>query len=488
MNYDEIINKKNKILCGVLFVSALMRCIVNAVFISISNVLPFLLAGMVLVGTLALLIKFVNKPQIMMYGMVAAISIMNYVLMLAYPCVVNYLMFFLDIFFIVLYEDIRPIAIQCGISAAGLIIFYIRNKAELAGTWTDDAATMSVLYIVCGLLIFIALCRLNRQSFENLNRMNKESLNAKNKSDVLLQEISRSVSELSAVNNDINQSITTTYDTTKEIVNASEDVSRKAVEDVDAVNGIKKLVESGNTQMGQVSAASNQMAMLSDETNDIVVSGSKHVDGMTDNMDNLNSSINDIEQSIMELNDENSKIIEIIKNLKEIADQTNLLSLNASIEAARAGDDGRGFAVVAEEIRKLAENSRDFNDQINKIIDGVNIKTRNVVDVLAGGKEAVKKCDEYAMEVRNSFSTIKSNTQVVMEQSKDIDEQSKTLSKLFDEANRDINTVYDNVEATAAAMETITGHVDTMQEKMNVVMDGYNNINEITTGLVSASN
>lgn len=87
-----------------------------------------------------------------MYLMVILMSIICIVLMIAFPCTTNYLMFFLAIFFVVIYEDIRPIILQTAICAIAMIAFYFKYTDKLAETWSPDAMAMCVVYLVSGML------------------------------------------------------------------------------------------------------------------------------------------------------------------------------------------------------------------------------------------------------------------------------------------------------------------------------------------------
>ena len=96
-------------------------------------------------------------------------------------------------------------------------------------------------------------------------------------------------------------------------------------------------------------------------------------------MDNIKSAVGESSNVIMELDDKSKQIEEIVSLITSIADQTNLLALNAAIEAARAGEHGRGFAVVADEVRKLTEDSGNAAKEIAKLINYIQTGTQNAV-------------------------------------------------------------------------------------------------------------
>ena len=130
MDYNDVIRNKNRILAITLLICIVLRCIVNTFFTGIVQVIPMGIGGLIFTALLLLLNKKVH-PVVMMYAMVVLMSAISIILMIAFPCTTNYLMFFLSIFFVVIYEDIRPIIMQSAISAAAMVYFYFRYTQEL---------------------------------------------------------------------------------------------------------------------------------------------------------------------------------------------------------------------------------------------------------------------------------------------------------------------------------------------------------------------
>ena len=129
MDYNDVIRNKNRILAITLLICIVLRCIVNTFFTGIVQVIPMGIGGLIFTALLLLLNKKVH-PVVMMYAMVVLMSAISIILMIAFPCTTNYLMFFLSIFFVVIYEDIRPIIMQSAISAAAMVYFYFRYTQE----------------------------------------------------------------------------------------------------------------------------------------------------------------------------------------------------------------------------------------------------------------------------------------------------------------------------------------------------------------------
>lgn len=486
MDYNEIIKRKNKILAITLLVCIVLRSVVNAYFTGFGQVVAFMAAGLILTTILVLLNKKVH-PVVMMYLIVLLMSGISIALMKAFPCTTNYLMFFLSIFFVVIYEDIRPIVLQCAVSAVFMVIYYFEYKQKLAETWSPDAMAMCVVYIISGMLVYISLCRLTKQQFRVLQETGERSNTARKKAEKLLGKIGKSVDVLGNTSGKINKSVVGVEEIVQQITVATNDVAGRAMTQVQDIENIKNMVEQGVDQIQEVSDSSAQMAEASNKTNMRVENGARRVNDLTQQMSELNAKMEGVAVSITQLTEENAKIVDILATLDNITSQTNLLSLNASIEAARAGEHGKGFAVVASEIRQLSETSSKFTEQIHSILEGIQKQTDMVCEEIARGQESVSECTQHAEEVNNSFQKISYNTKQVLDQARNIEDKSNAMDELMHSTLENVSRINADAESTSAAMEEVSASIADLHENIAQVVSGYNNINEITSELVSVA-
>lgn len=486
MEYREVIRSKSKILCIALLASIVLRGIVNAVFTGIQSVIGLTVAGLVLTVILMLLVQKIN-PLVMMYLMVLLLTGISVACMVAFPCTTNYLMFFLAIFMIVLYEDIRPIGIQCILSAVCMLVFYYRYRQELADTWTPDAVAMCVVYIVSGMFVFGALCKITGKQFRNLQSINEESICARERAEQLLSEISKSIGVLDSISGKINSSMGAMEEISHQIASETDNVAKRTTDQVASTEEIREMVQDGVRQIQDVSGASVLMEETSHATSNRVFGGGDMVRALKGKMFELNDKMDRIANSMQELREENEKIGQILATLDEITSQTGLLSLNASIEAARAGEQGRGFAVVATEIRNLSDNSARFTEQIHTILDGIKDKTVMVCNDVYSGQDSVGKCVEHVEQVDISFKSISENTEGVLTQAGEIMNRSQNLEGLLGNTFKDVESISDNVESTSKAMEEIAAGIAKLNSNVDTVVSGYNDINRIMSSLISVS-
>ncbi|SPF49987.1 Methyl-accepting chemotaxis protein [Candidatus Desulfosporosinus infrequens] len=248
-----------------------------------------------------------------------------------------------------------------------------------------------------------------------------------------------------------------------------EKVAIGSVNQVNSLTGTVSAIEQLSASTQQVAATSNEIAVLTAKTMQTTDKGQAAINMVVVQMDSINQKTGQVQQTVQKLAESSDQINEIITVITGITEQTNLLALNAAIEAARAGEQGRGFAVVADEVRKLAEQSKEAAQQIAMLIqaNGENIKEAvramddEIKDVQAGigivdtaGKSFIEITD-LVQQVSIQVQEISATTQEMASGTEQIVSSIQVIDRISQDAADQTQTVSAAVEEQTASVEQI---------------------------------
>jgi methyl-accepting chemotaxis protein len=267
---------------------------------------------------------------------------------------------------------------------------------------------------------------------------------------VLIEQVNSLVDSLSGnVKGILNTS--NSLSSQSEQLNSSSKEFEKTIEQMrEKASRIIESIKQMSIAIIEVAKNSSSSAQKAQETEKVVDYGTKSVKDVANEMKNIEKTVSAVSVTITELGSSSEKIGEIIGVINDIADQTNLLALNAAIEAARAGEQGRGFAVVADEVRKLAERTTKATKEIESMILSIQRNTQDAVTSMQKGKEEVSKGAEIAGKSAEAISNINSLMVKLKEMITQIAAASEEQSQVSEEislSSEEIIKAQDNAQA-----------------------------------------
>ncbi len=199
-----------------------------------------------------------------------------------------------------------------------------------------------------------------------------------------------------------------------QLYESSNKVTKSTKMQSDAAASMAAATEEMLVSIEHVAENSRDTYSIAQKSDELSSQGERTASNTAMEMSKIADAVNISSLSINQLGEESKMISDIVKTIKEIADQTNLLALNAAIEAARAGEQGRGFAVVADEVRKLAERTSKSTLEISAMIEKIQAETNDAVAGMQEGTDRVKGGVEMAQQAGKSMAEIREGAQQVL--------------------------------------------------------------------------
>lgn len=244
----------------------------------------------------------------------------------------------------------------------------------------------------------------------------------------LIEQVNQSTNKVASSSFDLTDNVNRTTEAMEQVSFAIQEIAAGAEDSNVKINGGAAILEQINEGVSIIQKSSNSILQLSIDTEREAEDGGRSVNENLEQMKYIHTSILDSNKVIHSLANRSEEIGKIIEVISAIAEQTNLLSLNASIEAARAGEHGKGFSVVANEVKKLAEQSKEATKQISNLINSILQDTKQSVRIMEQVTENAEQGLKISKQTSEKFNVILNRTREITPKVEDVNDTIQVIS------------------------------------------------------------
>lgn len=277
----------------------------------------------------------------------------------------------------------------------------------------------------------------------------------------------------------------------EQTTNATEQISNSMQEVVDGTEKQVKSIEESARAMEAVSVGMNHLAnntsVISEsaiKTRNHAQNGGKLIEETVHQMNAIHHSVNESSEAIQLLDERSKQIGEITKTISDIADQTNLLALNAAIEAARAGEHGKGFAVVADEVQKLAVQSQHSSTQISELIMAIKNEMNDTHQSMEHVKNDVMKGLGIVKKTEENFAGIINAVEEMEEQIVSVASISEEISASAEEVSTSVSGIENTTKNAIKHTQTVSASTEEQLASMEEVLASSNALSTMADSLM----
>ena len=302
----------------------------------------------------------------------------------------------------------------------------------------------------------------------------------------IVGKIRNSSDTMSSNSYELNDTISQTLAANNEISKAVEDVAEGSTGMAASISKINENLLEMSNETKDINASVDEIKNQTTAVQDSSKIMNDKIKSMQDSSHKMDEGISAISKRIETVNTTVDKVSNIVSVIEEISSETNLLSLNASIEAARAGDAGKGFAVVAQEIRVLSDNTNTELENIKQIISSLVEECRYCVQASGTIVEDNAKQKEEIKAVLDEFGSLDEQIQKTAEKADEIEELVTAMIELNDDITKSSNSLTDVSAANAAATEEMNANIEELNAMMHGVSEMAEHMNNESDGLKEA--
>ncbi|MGL5354447.1 MAG: methyl-accepting chemotaxis protein, partial [Clostridium sp.] len=373
-----------------------------------------------------------------------------------------------------------------GLCVMNFASFYYKDTVfELANS--SVIITLNIYYV----LMCTFLIKSNKLGAKLMVKAQVAAKDAEDKNkeiEVLLAKIEESAKFISNISSTVKNNIEDIEATSSYVTDSVSIFTERIISETENIVDTNKSIIEIDSNINEALNDSKEMISYSNNTKDAIDNGIAKVSVLFKSMDDVKNVVNNTKDVMGELNNQMVKAHSIVETIESISEQTNLLSLNATIESARAGEHGRGFSVVANNIRALATQSKsattNISDIIVKLYSMINLVDTNVEQgkkSVIEGEAARAAVEEILVEMKNTINRTIDKTSLVQNRISELNGLATTI-------NNNMNEITDSTTHNSALIQEIMAKIEEESASINEVSKDASELDKLTISLTEILN
>ena len=467
---EIIVASRHRILAIILIVS-MVPAITNQIRMDMLNFFMLSLDLLVLLSILMAFYSSIRKKLVLqtMYVVSVALSIGMFGGMMDTG---TYAFIFLSLLLVALYQEPSAVVISFVVN---LVFFNLYFKQFALIKDTEQLMMINALYLIAFFVLFffaLGTEKVRKNSYQKTIELEQSRQEIKE----LLDEMAEAQQELLQFSQTTDGKITETKENAKDIQIGFAEIAKGIDSQAENMSNINESVIQFAEGIDNMYAFANTTKVISNETELTIGMYGNEIKKVENGMKQIKENIASTFELLNELNEGNQQINTILGTLDELASQTNLLALNASIEAARAGENGKGFKVVAEEVRKLAENSKQSAQMIGTILNEIQVKTILVTKQAKEGIGVIEKNQQLVEENGTFFEQVTGNTREMNKQAERSEQMASKLKNASTDILKEMNSITATSEEMTSTMEEIYSSLENQTKNLEKIVESFQQI------------